>query len=161
MSVTDKGKEAFKPQQSRDARVIVGNGSVFVGGNVGAGAAVGTNAMAAGAMRDVHIQAGDTLADLVAAHQQLLNARPTLSSDGQAILDEITKQVDELQKKLKEPGEEKEVEGIIEKTKATLQKLAEITGDAIKLGPAFELLGKSLDWILTHIPKLRWLFISL
>ena len=166
VSITGRGKSTLSPAESA-SQVYLGKGATYVGpgAQVCAGAAVGQNAMGAGAVKiqDLQLERSVVLADLIAAHQHLVNARATLPPEAREASQRLADETDAIQQQVRSPTSDKQtVEKRLDRAKVILDKLAGITTATTALGPALQLLSRSFDWLKAHLGSIgSWPSITL
>jgi hypothetical protein len=168
VSVTAKGRSALNPESPQEGNVTIGNNSTYVAPNVtiGAGAAIGNEAMAAGAVRihgnaqqndlvQAHRELIRVLSQMVAAQQILAEAISKIPEEAREPAKELARETEIVQQELRKPAPDKSgLERRLEKAKGILVTLGGITSAAAQLRPALDLLTRSFDWLRVHLSSM-------
>jgi hypothetical protein len=165
VSITGKGTSALRPSQPS---VSLGSNAVYVGpgAQIGAGSAIGANAMAAGATRIQVEQALETsrvIADIIAAQQHLIRQQATLPTEAGDHAKALATEADAIRQEIQKPEVNKHtVEQRLDKAKGILEKLGGLTTAAASLKPALDVLHKSFEWLTAHLRSMgNWPSITL
>ncbi|HKV91297.1 MAG TPA: hypothetical protein VJW20_01980 [Candidatus Angelobacter sp.] len=157
ISVTRKGRSALNQANTSGDQISLGPGAVYVkNSQIGAGAAVGSNAMAAGAVKiarerpPVHLE--HTIAELIAAHQHLVREHSMLPPSAQDLAQQLTEETYSIQQEMRNPTPDKiSVEQRLDRAKGFLEKLGGVAAAAATLKPALEFLHRSFDWLTNYL----------
>ena len=155
LSVTSAGKQALR--SAHPSQVYVGDNAVYVGpgAQVGSGAALGTNAMAAGAVRFDgvdRLEVMETIARLIAAQQQLATIGEKLPPETQTMTKHLVQETSAIQQELRKPSPSKsDIESRLAKAKGVLEQLVGITTAASGLQPTLQFLNTSFRWLTAHL----------
>jgi len=160
VSITNKGKSALRSRESSATHVNVEAGGVYIGPNaqIGSGAAVGPNAMAAGALRIEQQPPLDLTAivgGLVAAHQNLIHEQSSLPAEAQLAAQQLAQETNSIRQEMQNPAINRtSVEQRLDRAKSILEKLGGITAAATSLKPVLEFLRHSFNRLATYLQNI-------